>query len=98
MENEKINWRQKLSSRKFWALVAGFVIPLLTAFNFNQNQIAQVVSIGAAGAAIVAYIFGESIVDSSRGVQSGPYWCGELDSAELGPVGPTEWKSELEDE
>jgi len=95
MENEKINWRQKLASRKFWALLAGFVIPLMAAFNFNENQIAQVVSIGAAGAAIVAYIFGESMVDSSREAQSGTYLYGELDTRGLEPA---EWKSELDDE
>lgn len=95
MENEKINWRQKLTSRKFWALLAGFVIPLMAAFNFSENQIAQVVSIGAAGAAIVAYIFGESMVDSSREAQSGTYLYGELDTRKLGPA---EWKSELDDE
>ena len=65
-EGTKIDWKLKLSSRKFWALLAGFIIPLLAAFNFSENQISQVVSIVMSGAAIVAYILGESMVDSAR--------------------------------
>lgn len=65
-DDTKINWKLKLSSRKFWALLAGFIIPLLAAFNFSENQISQVVSILMSGAAIVAYILGESMVDSAR--------------------------------
>jgi hypothetical protein len=66
MQESKINWRYKLSSRKFWALLIGFIVPLMTALNFTENQIAQAASLVMSGAAVVAYILGESWVDSAR--------------------------------
>ncbi len=62
----KIDWKQKLTSRKFWAAVIGFVTPLLIAFGFSDNQIAETTSIIMAGATLIAYIIGEGLVDSSR--------------------------------
>lgn len=62
----KINWKQKLSSRKFWALIVGFITPLLLAFGIADNIVAQVAAIITAGGAVVAYLFAESIVDSAR--------------------------------
>ena len=62
----KIDWRAKLSSRKFWALVVGFVSPLLLAFGVSENTVTQVAAIIAAGGAVVAYLFAEGMVDASR--------------------------------
>ena len=64
--NTNINWKQKLTSRKFWAAVVGFITPLLIAFGFSDNQIAEATSIIMAGATLIAYIIGEGLVDSSR--------------------------------
>ena len=61
-----INWKQKLSSRKFWALVVGFVTAILLAFNFSESDAIQITSIITAGGSVVAYILGESYVDASR--------------------------------
>lgn len=66
MNVNDIDWVAKLSSRKFWALLIGFITPLLLAFGFAQSDITQVAAIVAAMGAIVAYIFGESKVDASR--------------------------------
>lgn len=62
-----INWKQKLSSRKFWAAAAGFVSALLVAFRASESTIAQVSAIITAGGVLVAYILGESMVDANRG-------------------------------
>ena len=62
----KINWKQKLTSRKFWAAVVGFVTTLLVAFGYNQLQIAQVAAIITAAATLIAYIIGEGLVDARR--------------------------------
>lgn len=64
--NTKIDWKQKLTSRKFWAAVVGFVTPLLIAFGFSDNQISEATSIIMAGATLIAYIIGEGLVDYSR--------------------------------
>lgn len=62
----KINWKSKLTSRKFWAAVIGFVTALLTAFNVNDLTIEQVVAIITACSTLIAYIIGEGLVDASR--------------------------------
>ena len=61
-----IDWKSKLTSRKFWVAVIGFVVPLLVAFGMTDNQAAEVASIIMAGANMIAYIIGEGLVDSSR--------------------------------
>ena len=61
-----IDWTTKLTSRKFWVAVVGFVVPLLVAFGMTDNQAAEVASIIMAGANMIAYIIGEGMVDSSR--------------------------------
>ena len=65
-----INWKQKLSSRKFWAATAGFVSALLVAFRASESTISQVSAIITAGGVLVAYILGESMVDANRGSSS----------------------------
>lgn len=62
----KINWKQKLTSRKFWAAVVGFVTALLIGFGVGDSDITQVTSIIMAGATLIAYIIGEGLVDANR--------------------------------
>lgn len=66
----KIDWKTKLTSRKFWAAVTGFVSAILVAFNVSNLTIEQVVSIISACSVLIAYIIGEGLVDSAR-VSSG---------------------------
>lgn len=60
------NWKQKLTSRKFWAAVVGFVTPTLLAFGVADSVATQVAGIVMAGAAVLAYIVGEGLVDASN--------------------------------
>ena len=62
----KVDWKQKLTSRKFWALVIGFVTPLLLAFGVSEEITMQITAIIMSGAAVVAYIFGEALIDAKR--------------------------------
>lgn len=62
----KINWKQKLTSRKFWAAVVGFVTALLMGFKVSESDIAQVTAIIMSGATLIAYIIGEGMVDANR--------------------------------
>lgn len=62
----KINWKQKLTSRKFWAAAIGFVTAVMTAFNVNDLTIEQVIAIITACSTLIAYIIGEGLVDSAR--------------------------------
>ncbi len=61
-----INWKQKLSSRKFWAAVVGFVTPLLIAFNVDSLTVEQVAAIITACGSLIAYVLAEGNVDASR--------------------------------
>lgn len=62
----KINWKQKLTSRKFWAAVIGFVTAIMVAFGVNDLTIEQVVGLVTAASTLIAYIIGEGIVDAAR--------------------------------
>lgn len=62
----KINWKQKLTSRKFWAAVTGFVTTLLIIFGVDDLTIEQVIALIAAIASLIAYIIGEGLVDAAR--------------------------------
>lgn len=63
---DKINWKQKLTSRKFWAALTGFITALLVAFKVPDLTIEQVVAIISASATLIAYIIGEGMVDAAR--------------------------------
>lgn len=62
----KINWKQKLTSRKFWSAVAGFIVPLLLAFGVSDSNITQVTALIMSGGSLIAYILGEGMVDAGR--------------------------------
>jgi len=61
-----INWKQKLTSRKFWVAVIGFVTTVLIAFNVDSLTIEQVVALITAASTLIAYIIGEGMVDAAR--------------------------------
>ena len=61
-----INWKQKLTSRKLWAAIAGFVSAILVAFKVDALTISQVIAVISACSVLVAYIIGEGLVDSAR--------------------------------
>ena len=63
---EKINWKQKLTSRKFWTAVVGFLTALLLGFGVSESEVSQVAAIIMAGATLIAYIVGAGMVDASR--------------------------------
>ena len=62
----KINWKQKLTSRKFWAAIIGVVTTILVAFNVSNLTIEQVVAVITAASVLIAYIVGEGLVDAER--------------------------------
>lgn len=62
-----IDWKRKLTSRKFWACIADFTGMLLIALHIADETATQVTALIMAGAGVVAYIIGEGMVDSSGG-------------------------------
>jgi hypothetical protein len=61
----KVDWKSKLTSRKFWVAVANFVTMLIVAFKGTEETATQVAALIMAGASVVAYIIGEGLADSS---------------------------------
>jgi hypothetical protein len=57
---------RKLTSRKLWLAVIGFVTPLLLAFGVTESATAQVTAIIMAGADVLGYILAEGIADASN--------------------------------
>lgn len=68
--NMKIDWKRKLTSRKFWAAVIGFVTPTILAFGASEATTTQVAAIIMSGATLIAYIIGEGLTDAA-GATSG---------------------------
>ena len=63
-EEAMIDWKKKLTSRKFWMAVVAFVTPLLLAFGVAEDTVTQVTALVMAGADVVAYILAEGLVDA----------------------------------
>lgn len=63
---KNINWKQKLSSRKFWVALVGFITSILVAFNVPTLTVEQVTAIVMGGGTLIAYILSEGFVDAKR--------------------------------
>lgn len=61
-----INWKQKLSSRKFWMALVGFITSILVAFNVPTLTVEQVTAILMGGGTVIAYILSEGFIDAKR--------------------------------
>lgn len=64
--DDKINWRMKLSSRKFWAALVGFVSATLFAFNVAEADIEKITGVIMAGSSLISYILAEGYIDGKR--------------------------------
>lgn len=63
----KINWKRKLTSRKLWIAVAGFVAGLIVIFGGSQENADKISGAILSGAAVVGYIVGEGLTDAAHG-------------------------------
>ena len=61
-----MDWKKKLTSRKFWMAVIAFITPLLLAFGMAEDTVTQVTAIIMAGADVLAYILAEGMVDAKN--------------------------------
>ena len=63
VEETKIDWRRKLTSRKFWVAIIGFSTAMLTVLNINSLTIEHVAAIISALGTLVSYIISEGMTD-----------------------------------
>lgn len=61
----KIDWKKKVTSRKFWLAVAGLVTGLVLAFRGSAELAETITGIIMSAAAVVAYIIGEGLIDAA---------------------------------
>ncbi|MCL2258785.1 MAG: hypothetical protein FWC28_05485 [Proteobacteria bacterium] len=61
----KIDWATKLTSRKFWLAVTGFITSVLLVFNVPDMTINQITGMVTAASMVIAYIIGEGLVDAA---------------------------------
>ncbi len=65
MNNNKIDLKRKLTSRKFWVSVAGFAAGLIVAFGGSDKTANTVSGCIMSGAAVIAYTVGEGLSDAA---------------------------------
>lgn len=65
-----IDWKRKLSSRKFWAALAAFVGAVAVVCGAGESVIAEVTAIISAAGVLIAYILGESKIDEAAAVKT----------------------------
>ena len=61
----KIDWKRKLTSRKFWMAIAGFVTGVIVFIKSPTSSPEAITSLIMATGTLVAYIIGEGLADSS---------------------------------
>ena len=72
----KIDWARKLTSRKLWIAIAGFVSGLIIAFGGNQSTDSTVSGCILQGAPVIGYLIAEGLADAAN------VSCGELEIIE----------------
>lgn len=60
-----MNWKQKLSSRKLWAAIAGVIVGLVVAFGGDGESIQQVAGSVMSVVSAIIYILAEAGVDKA---------------------------------
>lgn len=62
----KIDWKRKLTSRKLWVAVAGFVSGLILAFGGEENTAQMVTGVIMQGASVLGYLLAEGLTDAAH--------------------------------
>ena len=59
----KIDWKRKLTSRKLWVALAGFVAGLIVIFGGSQETADKISGSIMSAAAVVGYVVGAGLAD-----------------------------------
>ena len=60
-----IDWKKKLTSRKFWLAVIGLVSGLLMAFKVDAETVETISGVIMSAASVIAYMIGEGLADAA---------------------------------
>lgn len=61
----KIDWKRKLSSRKFWAALTGVVISIMVIFGADSGSQEKIAGAITSAGVLAAYILAESGTDKA---------------------------------
>lgn len=61
---DKIDWKRKLSSRKFWAAITAVIISLVAFTKANPETIERIVALIGAIGGLCMYMLSEGLADS----------------------------------
>lgn len=60
-----MNWKQKFTSRKWWAAVTGVVVSIMVLMNVDSEQAERITALITAVSSAVAYTIAEGFVDAA---------------------------------
>lgn len=60
-----MNWKKKLTSRKWWAAVTGVVVSVMVLMNVDSEQSERITALITAVSSAVAYTIAEGFVDAA---------------------------------
>ena len=62
----KTDWKRKLTSRKLWVALAGFVSGLILAFGGGESTAQTVAGVMMQGASVLGYLLAEGLTDAAH--------------------------------
>lgn len=86
-----IDWKSKLTSRKFWMAIIGLVSGLLLAFKVDAETVETISGVIMSAGSVIAYVIGEGMADAAGASADKQYYL--VDGEELKPpegAAPTE--------
>lgn len=60
-----MDWKQKLTSRKFWAAIVEFATMLVIALGGTQDTATRIAALIMGGAGVIAWIVAEGLADAA---------------------------------
>ena len=78
-----LDWKRKLTSRKLWIAIAGFVSGLILAFGGSESQATTIAGVILQGASVIGYLHGEGLADmGNKNTNTWAYYPVTMDEAE----------------
>lgn len=62
----EIDWKRKLTSRKFWLSVAAFIGLIILYITGDQSEVIKATELIMAGATVIGYVIGEGLADGGH--------------------------------
>ena len=62
----KIDWKRKLTSRKFWLSIAAFVTMLIVYCTGDAEKAEKISALIMAGATVIGYVLSEGLTDAAH--------------------------------